>query len=151
MELEDEGDISRTAATGRRRQRGAAPTPRDEAVARLLGPLITPIANPQLSAACLADSVQYLTSIFSQLWALRMFDATGKLPDGVLLGNVYPWGNWDEPFKDLSWRGISDSGVELDPSPFAALSFVETKNLKFDPVVFKETFSKQSRAVPVEA
>ena len=55
------------------------------------------------------------------------------------------------PFKDLSWRGISDSGVELDPSPFAALSFVETKNLKFDPVVFKETFSRQSRAVPVEA
>ena len=25
-----------------------------------------------------------------------MFDATGKLPDGVLLGNTYAWGNWDE-------------------------------------------------------
>ena len=25
-----------------------------------------------------------------------MFDSTGKLPDGILLGNVNPFGNWDE-------------------------------------------------------
>jgi NADH-quinone oxidoreductase subunit G len=41
-------------------------------------------------------------------------------------------------FAELSWRGISDEGVALDPAPFIDLPFVETKNLKFDPVAFKE-------------
>ena len=38
----------------------------------------------------------------------------------------------------LSWRGIPEEGVELDPSAFIELPFVETKNLKFDPMAFKE-------------
>ncbi|XP_043188098.1 nose resistant to fluoxetine protein 6-like [Amphibalanus amphitrite] len=96
LELEDEDGGYQTAAVAHRRPHSDGPTPRDEAVARTLGPLITPIANTQLSAECYRDSQKYIQSIFTELWALRMFDATGKLPDGVLIGNVFPWGNWDE-------------------------------------------------------
>ena len=53
-------------------------------------------------------------------------------------------------FEGISWRGISDSGVELNPAPFTDLPFVETKNLKFDPAAFKEA-SRESCATPVEA
>ncbi|KAF0292104.1 Nose resistant to fluoxetine protein 6 [Amphibalanus amphitrite] len=96
LELEDEDGGYQTAAVAHRRPHSDGPTPRDEAVARTLGPLITPIANTQLSAECYRDSQKYIQSIFTELWALRMFDATGKLPDGVLIGNVFPWGNWDD-------------------------------------------------------
>lgn len=36
-------------------------------------------------------------------------------------------------FKEVDWQKIGDEGVELDPTPFSDLPFVETKNLKFDP------------------
>ena len=49
-------------------------------------------------------------------------------------------------FEGQSWRGISDEGLALDPTPFLDLPFVETKNLKFDPVAFKE-----AQAASVEA
>ncbi|KAF0307440.1 Nose resistant to fluoxetine protein 6 [Amphibalanus amphitrite] len=88
LELEDEDGVSQTAEAARRRAH--EPTPRDEAVARTLGPFITPIASPQLSAECYTDTRKYLSSIFSEPWALRMFDATGKLPDGILSGNLFP-------------------------------------------------------------
>ena len=96
LELETDGDAGPRAAATRRLQHSSVPSPRDEAVASTLGPFITPLANPSLSQACFTDSRQYLTSIFTEPWALRMFDATGKLPDGVLLGNTHAWGNWDE-------------------------------------------------------
>jgi len=49
-------------------------------------------------------------------------------------------------FVELSWRGISDEGVALDPAPFIDLPFVETKNLKFDPVAFKEAQAAATQA-----
>ncbi len=49
-------------------------------------------------------------------------------------------------FAELSWRGISDEGVALDPAPFIDLPFVETKNLKFDPVAFKEAQAAATQA-----
>jgi NADH-quinone oxidoreductase subunit G len=49
-------------------------------------------------------------------------------------------------FEGLSWRGISDEGVALDPAPFIDLPFVETKNLKFDPVAFKEAQAAATQA-----
>ncbi|WPJ95325.1 2Fe-2S iron-sulfur cluster-binding protein [Coraliomargarita algicola] len=43
------------------------------------------------------------------------------------------------PLDDsLRWRTLPDDGVALDASAFLDLSFVETKNLKYDPVAFKE-------------
>ena len=41
-------------------------------------------------------------------------------------------------FSGVSWQGIGDEGIELDPAAFLDLPFVETKNLKFDPAKFKE-------------
>ncbi len=41
-------------------------------------------------------------------------------------------------FNGLSWQQINDQGIELDPTPFLELPFVETKNLKFDPIAFQE-------------
>ena len=49
-------------------------------------------------------------------------------------------------FAEFSWRGISDEGVALDPAPFIDLPFVETKNLKFDPVAFKEAQTATTQA-----
>ena len=49
-------------------------------------------------------------------------------------------------FEGLSWRGIFDEGVALDPAQFIDLPFVETKNLKFDPVAFKEAQAASTEA-----
>ena len=49
-------------------------------------------------------------------------------------------------FAGLTWRGISDEGVALDPASFIDLPFVETKNLKFDPVAFKEAQAAATQA-----
>ncbi len=49
-------------------------------------------------------------------------------------------------FEGLSWRGIADEGVALDPAQFIDLPFVETKNLKFDPVAFKEAQAASTEA-----
>ena len=43
-----------------------------------------------------------------------------------------------EHFSEVSWQQIGEEGIELDPTPFLELSFVETKNLKFDPVAFAD-------------
>ena len=37
-----------------------------------------------------------------------------------------------------TWRGIADEGIALEPGALVDLPFVETKNLKYDPVAFKE-------------
>ena len=49
-------------------------------------------------------------------------------------------------FEGLTWRGISDEGVALDSASFIDLPFVETKNLKFDPVAFKEAQAAATQA-----
>jgi len=49
-------------------------------------------------------------------------------------------------FTAQSWRGISDEGIALDPAAFLDLPFVETKNLKFDPVAFKEAQAASAQA-----
>ena len=70
----------------------------------------------------------------------------GEKPTRPLISSV-----WEQialkvkPFSGLSWQGIGDEGVELDPVPFLDLPFVETRNLKFDPAKFKE-----AHAAPVE-
>ncbi len=71
----------------------------------------------------------------------------GEKPTSPLISSV-----WEqialkvEPFSGMSWQGIGDEGVELDPIPFLDLPFVETSNLKFDPAKFKE-----AHVAPVEA
>jgi NADH-quinone oxidoreductase subunit G len=48
--------------------------------------------------------------------------------------------------NDLRWRSIPEEGLALDPTAFLDLPFVETKNLKYDPVAFKE-----AHAAPADA
>ncbi|XP_037075314.1 nose resistant to fluoxetine protein 6-like [Pollicipes pollicipes] len=35
-------------------------------------------------------------SIPNELWAIAMLDASGKLPDGILMGNIHAFGSYDE-------------------------------------------------------
>ena len=47
---------------------------------------------------------------------------------------------------DLRWSRILEEGVALDPTAFLALDFVESKNLKYDPVAFKEAHAASTGA-----
>lgn len=50
-------------------------------------------------------------------------------------------------FEDtLRWRSIPNEGLALDPTAFLDIPFVETKNLKFDPVAFKEAHATPAGA-----
>ncbi|TVP76629.1 MAG: ferredoxin [Puniceicoccaceae bacterium] len=40
--------------------------------------------------------------------------------------------------QDARWRSLPDTGLPLDASPFRSFNFVETKNLKYDPVTCKD-------------
>jgi hypothetical protein len=44
----------------------------------------------------------------------------------------------DQLSDSLRWRTLPEKGVTLDATAFLDLGFVETKNLKYDPVAFKE-------------
>ncbi|XP_037078000.1 nose resistant to fluoxetine protein 6-like [Pollicipes pollicipes] len=107
LELETDVDIHEPSHP----DLGLGPDLQDQAIAEAVGPYITPIANPDASAACLEDSIAYLNHITKEQWAMRMFDSTGKMPDGILEGNVNPMGNWDEclnttaSFNDKSFIG----------------------------------------------
>ena len=47
-------------------------------------------------------------------------------------------GKLDSVDDAQTWRGIPEEGVALEPGALLELPFVETKNLKYDPVAFKE-------------
>lgn len=49
-------------------------------------------------------------------------------------------------FTGLAWRKLPAEGITLDPKPYLDLPFVETKNLKFDPVAFKEAQTAAAEA-----
>jgi NADH-quinone oxidoreductase subunit G len=45
-----------------------------------------------------------------------------------------------------TWRGIPEEGLALEPGALIDLPFVETKNLKYDPVAFKEAHAAPAGA-----
>ncbi|XP_022209522.2 nose resistant to fluoxetine protein 6-like isoform X3 [Drosophila obscura] len=46
---------------------------------------------------CLADMAQFMQALTGgQLWALKMIDAWGSIPSGLLEGNIFNFGNFDE-------------------------------------------------------
>ncbi|XP_037077460.1 nose resistant to fluoxetine protein 6-like [Pollicipes pollicipes] len=95
------------------------PSRRDQAIAKAIGPYISPIANANISPACLDSTLAYLLNILNKQWALQMFDATGKMPDGVLAGNLSPWGNWDECLNITAHFNATDIlGVEPNVTTF---------------------------------
>ncbi|XP_022209523.2 nose resistant to fluoxetine protein 6-like isoform X1 [Drosophila obscura] len=49
---------------------------------------------------CLADMAQFMQALTGgQLWALKMIDAWGSIPSGLLYGNSFHLGNFDECVK----------------------------------------------------
>ncbi|XP_026847251.1 nose resistant to fluoxetine protein 6 [Drosophila persimilis] len=49
---------------------------------------------------CLADMAQFMQALTAgKLWALRMIDAWGSIPSGLLYGNLVDFGNFDECIK----------------------------------------------------
>jgi len=64
--------------------------------------VVSPLAVPTLHAKdslCQTQSKIYWDQILAgsdALWAWTMFDATGKLPDGILVGNLAAFGSWEE-------------------------------------------------------
>ncbi|XP_002137011.2 nose resistant to fluoxetine protein 6-like isoform X1 [Drosophila pseudoobscura] len=49
---------------------------------------------------CLTDMAQFMQALTAgKLWALRMIDAWGSIPSGVLSGNAFHLGNFDECVK----------------------------------------------------
>ena len=108
-------------------------------------------------------------SFVNQSFRLQKFKAAVPGPRGIhsdfsvlekivaALGDEQPaaptldgvWGEIAEQvsaFTGQSWRGISDEGIALDPAALLDLPFVETKNLKFDPVAFKEAQAASAQA-----
>ncbi|KAB0798818.1 hypothetical protein PPYR_06698 [Photinus pyralis] len=53
--------------------------------------------NANLSKNCLQQLNQYVKDLAGKkMWALKMFDASGKNPSGILEGNFYELGSFDE-------------------------------------------------------
>ena len=47
----------------------------------------------------------------------------------------------DQLSDSLRWHSLPEKGVALDATAFLNLGFVETKNLKYDPIAFKEAYA----------
>ncbi|XP_020809118.1 nose resistant to fluoxetine protein 6-like [Drosophila serrata] len=59
---------------------------------------------------CYNDMTQFMTALKSgELWALNMIDAWGSIPSGLLTGNAYDLGNFDECLNIK--KGISETTV----------------------------------------
>ncbi|KAH8385578.1 hypothetical protein KR200_000705 [Drosophila serrata] len=56
-----------------------------------------PKVPSQEDLLCLSDWTQFLAALKAgKYWALKMIDAWGSIPPGILTGNVYDLGNFDE-------------------------------------------------------
>ncbi|KAH8347530.1 hypothetical protein KR059_012046 [Drosophila kikkawai] len=59
--------------------------------------IIGPKVPTQEDLLCLSDMTQFLTALKTgEYWALKMIDAWGAIPSGLLTGNSYDLGNFDE-------------------------------------------------------
>ncbi|XP_076646395.1 O-acyltransferase like protein [Halictus rubicundus] len=86
---------------------GFADRVKPEAV--LLDVLAKPFApSDGASEACLRDSALYLKEVASYTpWALQMYDASVKIPSGVITGNYKQLGNYDECLRVKSGHGFT--------------------------------------------
>ncbi|KAH8278500.1 hypothetical protein KR018_004096 [Drosophila ironensis] len=59
--------------------------------------LVDPRIPTQQDLQCLKDLIDFSSALTTgQLWALKMIDSWGSLPSGILAGNFYDLGNYDE-------------------------------------------------------
>ncbi|XP_017855596.1 PREDICTED: nose resistant to fluoxetine protein 6-like [Drosophila arizonae] len=77
----------------------------------------------QQDSQCLADMTQLLSAFRSKnIWALKMFDAWGTFPKGVLYGNQIDLGNYDECIGTN--KAISDNHAIKGKYCFAGVPFI---------------------------
>ncbi|KAH8241181.1 hypothetical protein KR032_001438 [Drosophila birchii] len=89
------------------------------------------VANPRLPTdedlLCLRDLTLFSNALSGgQMWALKMIDAWGSIPSGLLTGNMYALGNYDECLninKDI-FEGVTIKGKYcfLETTPSAILA-----------------------------
>lgn len=73
--------------------------------------------------------------------------ADEKIPSGSIDAAWEHIAKGVSQFDDsLRWRSIPEEGLELDPTAFLDLPFVETKNLKYDSAAFKEAHATPAGA-----
>ncbi|XP_064599084.1 nose resistant to fluoxetine protein 6-like [Liolophura sinensis] len=69
----------------------------DDGIPGLGGSVMARPPNYNVSERCLNDTMLYLEALLHrQPWALAMLDAAGKLPSGVLLGNIVWRGSYEQ-------------------------------------------------------
>ncbi|XP_051862819.1 nose resistant to fluoxetine protein 6-like [Drosophila albomicans] len=79
----------------------------------------------QQDLLCLADMAQLMSGLSSRsYWALRMIDSWGSIPSGILYGNFFDMGNYDECIK--TYKAITDSHSIRGKYCFAKISFRAT-------------------------
>mgnify|MGYP000163458674 CR=1 FL=1 len=74
-------------------------------------------------------------SVLGQVVALMNGDAATHLTISQIWQQIE---QSEGAFKELNWQKIPEEGVEVDAGELAALKFVESKNLKFDPLALEE-------------
>lgn len=74
-------------------------------------------------------------SVLGQVVALMIGDAAMHLTISQIWQQIE---QSEGAFKELNWQKIPEEGVEVDAGELAALKFVESKNLKFDPLALEE-------------
>ncbi|XP_017766098.1 PREDICTED: nose resistant to fluoxetine protein 6-like [Eufriesea mexicana] len=84
-------------------------TSTDKPETMLLDFLSKPFApSDGVSAECLRDSAFYLRELDQYTpWALQMYDASVKIPPGVITGNYQQLGNYDECLQVKSGHGFT--------------------------------------------
>ncbi|XP_076352170.1 nose resistant to fluoxetine protein 6-like [Tachypleus tridentatus] len=90
------------------------------AVRRILPMIIRSGSNVNVSANCLGSGLKLLRGIRNiKEWAIRMLDATGKPPGGILTGTITGFGSYDECMNIVA----TQSQKELFRGSYCTVSF----------------------------
>ncbi|XP_035224651.1 nose resistant to fluoxetine protein 6-like, partial [Stegodyphus dumicola] len=119
------------------------------AVKRALPAMVRLMGNVNISSSCMSSLLKYVISLKQiKVWAMRMFDASAKMPSGMFDGTVTEFGSFDQCLKILvknkkggeAFRGqycSVEAVPSLGPRP-RNLSLAVRPNVKFDDSIIKE-------------
>ncbi|KAK4883163.1 hypothetical protein RN001_006482 [Aquatica leii] len=102
--------------------------------------------STMLSRNCKKGVTRFLTGLkHNQIWALKMYDATAKLPPGILSGNVNQFGDYDECLSlQLSQYCLAEVKLDLIQDEL----YQSTKNLIHSYFPFRGTFDDPQHRIP---
>ncbi|GFS65901.1 nose resistant to fluoxetine protein 6 [Nephila pilipes] len=121
----------------------------NQAVKRTLPTLYRMIESINISADCLSSLFKYVVSLKEiKVWAMKMFDATAKIPSGIFSGTVTEVGAFDQCLAIMvkNKKGLEDfrgqyCSVEaiptLGPRP-KNLSLAKRTHISFNESIIKE-------------